>query len=395
MKINFITNILTLILISSIVTSCSKDRTTTSENNKPQQQNNFTITERVIELTDKQVEQLDIKTIIVKPSKDNYVILAPGFVFTAPKGMYVVSAPVDGRVVNFSAYEGESVSKGEVIMEIESLEYGTLVADYLQAKAEETYNKNRFDRIKILVEKKISSQDDLDKANADFLHSQAKTKAAYAKLLTIGVSTQEIENFEKSKIINPRLKIISPIDGIIDNPQKIELGQAVKAYDNLISIIDNKEVLINGYINPEDATNLKIGDKVLVYKKDRANQAIESVISSINPTLDKENKSIVVNIIAKTKNGWPKPGENVKLDIIFRNVLPTISIPTSAVVYEGDNAIVFVRKSKNKFAIRNIKISKFYGDKLIVSDGLNENDEIAITQLFSLKALSRYEQFAE
>ena len=357
------------------------------------EENNNNITKSV-ELSDAQANELNIKTLVVKADKHNFVVSAPGFVVPAPKMLSVVSAPVDGRVVSIYAHEGEHVSKGEVLLELESLEFGSLVADYLQTKAEESYNKNRFERIKLLVEKNISSQSELDKAEADYLRSSTRAKASYAKLLTVGVLKSDLENFENSEAINPRLRIISPINGIIDQ-HLIDLGQSVKAYDKLLSVIDNKEVLIHGYVAPEDGANLKPGDRVLIYRKDMQNKNLEAEITTINPALDNENKSLVVNIITKTKNGWPKPGENVRLDILSEIDQPIISIPTSAVVYEGNKAVVFVRKGKNIYEVRHIKVSRINGDNILVESGLNDNDEIAVSQLFSLKALNRYEQFAE
>jgi len=349
---------------------------------------------KTIKLTDAQVNELNIETVTVKPGKQNYIATAPGYVVPAPKMLSVVSAPVEGRVASISAHEGEHVSKGQVLLELESLEYGSLVADYLQAKAEEDYNKNRFDRIKLLVDKKISSQSDLDRAQADYLRASTRAKAAYAKLLTIGVTKSEIENFETSETIDPRLKIISPINGVIDQ-HLIDLGQSVNAYDKLLSVIDNKEILVHGYVAPEDGANLKPGDQVSITRKNMSDQSIDATITSINPALDEENKSLVVNIITKTVNGWPKPGENVRLEIVSEIDHPVITIPTSAVVYEGDKAVVFVKNGDNAFEMRNINVYQINGDNFIVDSGLNNNDEIAVSQLFSLKALNRYEQFAE
>ena len=121
----------------------------------------------------------------------------------------------------------------------------------------------------------------------------------------INSSENEINNFANSSTINPRLKIIAPISGTIDQ-HLIDLGQSVIAYDKMLSIIDLSKVLIRGYVSPEDAPELKEGNKIKVTQKNIETKFVEGSISTINPALDETNKSIVINAVINTKNNWPK-----------------------------------------------------------------------------------------
>ena len=78
-------------------------------------------------------------------------------------------------------------------------------------------------------------------------------------------------------------------------------------------IINTSKVLVKGYLAPEDAQYIQRGDSVVVTLRDNNNKLIQGQISSVNPGLDETNRSVVVNIVVNTKNGWPKPGENVRL----------------------------------------------------------------------------------
>ena len=117
-----------------------------------------------------------------------------------------------------------------------------------------------------MVEKKISSKSDLDKAEAEFTRANAALRAAYSKLKAVGTSEKEISNFINSSSINPSLKIIAPINGTIDQ-HLIDLGQSVIAYDKMLSIIDLSKVLVRGYVSPEDGANVKAGNKIKVSQK--------------------------------------------------------------------------------------------------------------------------------
>jgi len=347
-----------------------------------------------VKLDDKQVKELAVKTVTLRKETVNYEITAPGTVYPAPENVYVVSAPLSGRVVTIYAHEGEYVKKGQLLLEIESLEYASLVSEYMQAKADETYFKSNFDRITLLVQQKISSQSDLDKAKADYQRALAAVRSANARLAAVGISQKEIDDFSKGiNTADPHLKIYSMITGQI-NEHLIDMGQSVEALQKMLTIVNLDRVLVKGYISPEEGNYVRQGDAVCISQKEMADKICNSVITSLNPALDERNKSVVANILVATVNGFPKPGLNVRLSITSKTGVPAITVPLSAVVYEGDNPVVFVKTDERTYEKRIIKGTKLTGDKLVVESGLQENEEVAVTQLFSLKALNRFEKYS-
>lgn len=349
---------------------------------------------KMIRLSDKQCSELRIRTEKVVDFKRSMTIVAPGFVFPAPENQSAVSAPVPGRVVIIYAHEGERVKKGQILFELESFEFGSMVADYLQARAEENYQSNRLERIKSLVEKKISSQSELERTEADFLRATAMAKAYYSKLMAVGVSPKDIKEWEELREIDPHLKIAAPITGII-NIHNIDLGQSVTAYDNLLTIIEPSKVLVKGYVSPEDGNYLRSGDAVSISRKDLDDKIIKAKITSINPALEETNKSLVLNIIANTQNSWPRPGENVRLQIESSYEIQEFSVPFASIVYNDDKPVIYVKAGPNLFEQRVVDIDLINGDRAVLKKGVKLGEEIAISQLFSLKALVRFNEYAE
>jgi len=347
-----------------------------------------------VRLTEKEAAELKIKTVEVSDDIRDYLIVAPGKVYPAPNHVSLVSAPLDGRITSLNAYEGDRVSKGQVIMTLESLTYGNLVAEYLQALSEELYQKNRLTRIRQLVEKKISSESELDRIKSDYQRATAALKSSYAKLRALGVLKSDIHKLEDSEDINPELNIRAPIDGVIDR-RMIELGQSVNAYDELTRVIDKTHVLIKGYVSPQDGQVLKTGDTATVTLRNDRNRILKGTINSINPGLDEANRSVVVNIILPTSKGWPKPGENVRLQIEAASPQQVITVPIAALTYDGNTPVVFVKKGEQLYEQRALEVSDLRDKYAFVQKGLKNGEAIAVTQVFSLKALARYEQFSE
>lgn len=348
----------------------------------------------LIHLSEREIEELKIQTKAVTGDVQNYELSAPAVVFPSPEHSSIISSPINGQISRIYKREGEWVLPGEVLFNIQSLEFGSLVSDYLSAYAEEQYQTDNLERIRQLVEETISSASELEQARAEYQRAVVSAKATYSKLTAIGVTDSEIRSFTESESIEPVFKIRSPISGTIQQ-NFVELGQSVNALENLSRVLDTREVLVRGYLNPNDARMVKPGDLVTISKREERELLIENTVASVNPGLDESSKSVIVNIYASSENGWPKPGENVQLNIKTTSEADLIIIPIEAITYDGNDPVVFVEKGDNVFEMRKIAIDRLTDDKVFVEKGLSVGEKIAVSQVFSLKALSRMDLNSE
>ena len=349
---------------------------------------------KVIQLSDKEQKELNIETMVVSNNYIDYSVSAPGVVFAAPNHGSIISTPINGRISMVHGFEGHWVKKGELLFEIQSLDFGNLVSEYLQAYAEERYQTNRLNRIKQLVEETITSTSELEKATAEFDRASTSLRAAYSKLRAVGVPDSEITSYSQSDNIDPILKIYCTIDGVIEQ-NFVELGQSVNALENLSRILDTRDVLIRGYLSPDDARLINVGDSVTVSKREKQENLLYATITSINPGLDENSRSVIANIIVPTRDGWPKPGENVRLSIVTSSKREIMAIPVKTLTYDGNDPVVFVKKGNGIFEKRFIQVSEIRDEFVFVNGGLSKGEEVATTNVFSLKALSRFDIISE
>lgn len=348
----------------------------------------------LIRLSEKEQNELKIQVQPVTSAVQKYRIAAPGVVFPAPNHISIISTPINGRISKIDVQEGQAVRTGQELFCIESLEFGNMVSEYLQAISEETFQSSRLQRLEQLVEQTISSKSELDRARSDFQRAKTAVIASVSKLKAIGVSDKEINAFKTAESIDPTLKVQSPINGILDQ-RSVELGQSVNALQNLARVLDISHVLVRGYVSPEDARFIAVGDSVSITRRQNDTFALNALVSSINPGLDENNRSVIVNILLATQSNWPKPGENLHLAIQTSSPVEVITVPMEALTYEGNDPIVFVQKSDLNFEKRKIEVPEFRGKYAVVRKGLDKNEKIAVSQVFSLKALSRFDKISE
>ena len=386
------------VLLSALLSGCgskgSKSTAETDPGTPPSLQQSDAPKLTMVQLTQEQQAELKIPLQKVEAQVKNYILTAPATVFPAPNHIGIVSAPVDGRITSMPVQEGQKVGKGQVILEIESLTYGSLVADYLQAHAEVELQASQLSRMEKLAEKKISAEMDLEKAKADYTRASAALNAGYARLKTLGVSDSEIDGLQPESRINPRLKIHSPIGGVVDS-HSVELGQAVTANEKLATIISLDKVLIKAYLAPEDGMLVTPGDTVRISHRLMIETPLVAIVTTINPGLDENNRSVVVNIMLNVKGSVLKPGDNVRTEIYTRTPAEIITVSMDAVTYDNNDPVVFVSHDPSNFEMRRIRIREIVNGFAVVTSGLKPGEQVAVGQVFSLKALSRYKLISE
>jgi len=395
--------LLLFFLIATALSSCSDNtnQTTVDEvSTPPSVQAEEQAEIRFVNLTEQQTSDLSIETTIVERKNTEFPIIVSGAVAAAPEHVAIISTPVSGRITRIYAHEGEEVKQGAPLLEMESLEYAELAANFMEARAEKSYLEQQVNRLSSLVEKKISPQSSLDRAQADLSRADARIRAARARLQAIGINDSTINSWngdtESEKAV---LTMYATIDGKI-NHHLIDLGQAVNANDMLMDLVNNEQVLLRGFVDPDDIPYLQTGAKAIVSQRISRDdgermRSLETDITTIQPGLDQENRSIVVNSHLRTENQWPVIGQSVRIEYTAITPDEVISVPMSAVQYEGENATVFVKVSNLQYEIRTIRIDRIMQESAIVGSGLEEGEEVAISQVFSLKALGKFEEFAE
>lgn len=395
-------NRFSLIILAGILTltaGCSGSDTEAT-NNETTSSTSSTVEEGLISLSSTQAEELNIQTYTVHVEPVTFTITAPGIVYAAPENISIVSAPISGRVVNIFANEGESVKKGDALLQLESLEYANLLGEYIENSAEATYLSQQLERDRQLVEQQISAQRTLDRAEADYLRAKTKLSASKARLKALGITDQQFALWEdENKEPSSSLTIYSAIDGIV-NEHLIDLGTSVSANQKMLDIIDNSKVLVRGFVSPDDAYLLETGNPVRIQQRaDDPNstsiRSINATITTINPSLDEMNRAIPVNSIIETVNGWPIIGQNVRNNYEVTSSQSGIKIPLTAVQFEADGATVFVYKNDLTYQKRAISLDRITSDFVIVSSGLETGEKVAVNQVFSLKALEKFSEFGE
>jgi RND family efflux transporter MFP subunit len=185
-------------------------------------------------------------------------------------------------------HEGDSVNKGDVILELDkNLE----TIEVQRRKAVMDQNKMVYDSTQQLSEStKSVSQQDLTKAKAEYEVATADYETA----------VQQLTNRQ----------LIAPFSGRITEIA-LKPGAAVAPYQPLVRLVDTTRCYFVGHIDGKYAGDLKMDEVVKIQTDD--GQTVSGKISFISPTVDAASGLVRVKAIFDNADGKIRPGLAAKM----------------------------------------------------------------------------------
>jgi HlyD family secretion protein len=188
------------------------------------------------------------------------------------------------------------------------------------------------------------------------------------------------------------LFVISPTPGIAiikDNwmtNQKWQIGDQPYSGTALIELPDLNEMMAEVKINEVDITKITPGLKVIIKPDAYSDTTYSGRVTAVaNLAQNKDSKSkikvfpVQIKIEGKSRNLLP--GLTVSCKIVIKEVPSVLYIPVETIFKEQGSEFVYL-KTASGFDRKEIKIGSVNTDFAIVTDGLSENDELALADPF-------------
>ncbi len=212
-------------------------------------------------------------------------------------------------------------------------------------------------------------------------------KAARRRLALWDINVLQIKALEKRGKAVEYLPIASPVTGTIIE-KNIVTGAAVKAGTRLLRLADLSTVWVEGEVYASDLPWIKVGMSARITLPELAEQSYTATVTFINPVINPQTRSAVIRVQLDNTDGSLRPDMfatmALQVDLGERMV-----VPEQAVIYSGDQRIVFVDKGNGRLLSVKIKTGLRNADIIEVLDGLVEGDIIVTSGNFLIAAESK------
>jgi membrane fusion protein, heavy metal efflux system len=296
-----------------------------------------------------------------------------------------------GRVTKLLAKPGDTVVAGQPLFVIEATDMVQAQNDFIAAATSMNKARSQLAEAEIIEKRhadlykdKAVALRELEQARVGLVTAQNDVKAAETaleatrnRLRILGKTDDEIATFEHTGKITPETPIVAPIGGTIVQ-RKVGPGQFVNAgaSDPAYVIGDLSSVWLQAFVRETEASRVRIHQQVDFTVLAYPNQVFKGNIEYVAATLDPSTRRLAVRATIPNPDGDLKPEMFASVSIYVDEGDLTAAVPRDAVIYEGDNARVWVARADNSIALRPIKPGGTNGRFVQVLDGLNPGEKV-------------------
>jgi len=265
-----------------------------------------------------------------------------------------LSARISAYVDSIFASAGQSVKKGQVLIELDSREMQEkLAAANIQLKQSRT----EYNRTLSLYKQKAATEQSLTAAESRYNSAQSRV-AEINVMLTY-------------------TRIKSPINGIVKD-RRVEKGDLANPGHLLLSVYDPLNMRIEVPVPVRLIEKMVLG-KVVDVSLDRPTRPFKGRVSEVVSAIDPLSRTQEVKVHINNKKGDILPGTFGRV-WVHEDPHPAVLVPASAVVLSGQLEMVHLVQD-NRVVRRMVKSGPSFGKKVEILSGLSQGDIILVSPL--------------
>ena len=295
-------------------------------------------------------------------------VAAPASVEADPARYARILPPVSGHVLQLFVHAGDSVKTGQELLSIDAPDFVGAQADYSRARSVLSQAERALTRQQDLAAHGIVGQKDIDQATADRDSALSDFNRAKDRLRLLGMDP------DNTKLGAP-LIVRSPLSGKV-----LEVTTASGEFRNdpnapLMTVADLSTVWVTANVQEKDIHYVHKGDAALATFAAYPSETFRGKVLFVADVLDPDTRTAKVRVAFDNEDGRLRPA-------MFATVIlktwdtKELTVPTSALVMEGDHTTVFVEVAKSTFEQRRVQTGEQEGEKTIIKSGLQASERV-------------------
>jgi cobalt-zinc-cadmium efflux system membrane fusion protein len=278
-----------------------------------------------------------------------------------------------GRVVEIKARLGDVVTKGQLLLKVQSNDVAGAYQTYRKAANDELLARLQLQRQKILYDKGAVAQSALEQAEDVEKDALADLDAATEQLRTLG-----IDKDHPSGIVD----IVAPISGIITD-QEVTNASGVQGLGspNPFTISDLSYVWIICDVYENDLDAVRVGEFADIHLSAYPNQVFKGRIDNILPVLDPNIRTAKVRLEVANP-GIMRVGMFVTATFYGKQAQTYSAVPAAAILHLHDREWVYAPLGAGHFKRMEVVTGNMLPNNMqVVVSGMKPGDQVVSNAL--------------
>lgn len=318
-------------------------------------------------LSPEKVQLIGVRTVKVERAPMRETLRASGSIAIDSARQWVIAPKFEGWVQTLAANQvGMRVRRGQALMSVYSPELRSAQNEYL------------------IAQRAAASMAAADPASATSMRDLSG--ATLERLRNWGIGGGSLERLKGGQV-DPYLTLTAPADAVITDKPAVQ-GMRFMAGEMLLTLADLSRVWLVANVSASDSAQLALGQSVQFRSTAIPGRSFEGAVTFIAPTFDEASRTLTVRVELDNAVGVLRPGLFGDVEFNSEAGAPVLSVPRSAVLDSGTRRVVFVELAAGRFEPRPVAIGRRSGDRVEISDGLEEGESVVATANFLIDAES-------
>lgn len=302
-----------------------------------------------------------------------------------PRNEVNIKPQISGIITELMKEAGQTVQAGEVIAKVKVIpDMGQLSSAQSRLRLAEINLKQArtdYEREKVLFDKGLVSADEYDKIHQTYNQAREERSAAQDNLEVVrdGVSSN---NANASSTL-----VRSTVTGVIlDVPVKVGnsviLSNTFNDGTTIATVANMNDLIFRGNVDETEVGQVNVGMPMTITVGALQDLKFSARLEYISPKAVEANGANQFEIKAAVqvpeKTGV-RSGYSANAQIVLAEALHVLTVPESAIHFEGNNTYVYLvqGKGKNKtYQRRDVKVGLSDGVNIQIKSGLTINDRV-------------------
>jgi multidrug efflux system membrane fusion protein len=315
-----------------------------------------------------------VPVVVATATKGDLPVFLNGLGNVTAFNTVTVRSRVDGQIVKINFVEGQNVTAGQALVEIDPRPFqvqleqaeGQLTKDQAQLRNVQV----DYERFKLLFQEGVIPKQQLDTQQAQVGTFEGAIKADNATI-------------DNAKLQITYSHITAPISGRV-GLRLVDMGNMVHATDtNGLLVITQLQPIATLFSLPQDQlqqvmARMKNGAPIVVeaYDRDNTTKLATGKLLTIDNQIDTTTGTYKLKAVFDNTKNELFPNQFVNMHLLVDTKKNVVLVPTTAILRGPQGTYVFAVGTDNKVKIHIVTLAEANGNVTGISSGLNPGDVV-------------------
>ncbi len=292
---------------------------------------------------------------------------------------------VGGIVKSVEVDLGSRVNAGDLLARVTSVAIGEAQSAYVKALAEDRLRDKTVERERNLRAQRISSEKDLQEAEAAHEAAMAAVQQGKQQLMVLGFDEQQIQALAEQKGTPGVLELRAPFAGEIVERTAVQ-GAMVEMGKPLFTLADTTALWAMVNIPESQISKVQVGQKVELTVESLPGQTFTGTLTWLSAKVDDRTRMARGRAEVSNADGRLKAQMFARARILTSNSERAVIVPQSALQNVSGTTVVFVKSSEDVFEARPVQLGAKHNGNVEIVTGLKANEQVVVAGSFALKS---------